>query len=139
MKKINTNGIDKAIKDFFSTVLVFLKCELNKPGTDKKAIEHNISCMLMFRSNPAKFTKPEEIKINELFITPDGLGNELFDIVKQMISVVCVYYNVESNTAFRLEKRIPQLYRQSKLIIIKKVPLYALKQIIFNKHLDRVY
>ena len=137
MKKTNT---DKIIKDFFSNVLVFLTCEQNKPGIkNKKAISHNISCMLMFRCNPAKFARPKEMKVNNLFVTSDGLGDELFDIVKQMIVATHIHYNVEPKGVFCAEKLIPQLYIQDKLIIMKNIPLYALKQIVFNKNLDRGY
>ncbi|MFQ6739139.1 MAG: hypothetical protein ACLRFJ_00500 [Alphaproteobacteria bacterium] len=136
MKRTNN---DKIIKDFFSNVCVFLKWELDKPNTNQKAIEHNIGCMLMFGSNPAKFIKPKEIKRNALFFTSDGLGDELFNVVKQMIVAVHIHYNVEPKGAFCAEKRIPQLYRQARSIILKNIPVYALKQIVFNKNLDRMY
>ena len=116
-----------------------MRCELNKPGADKKAIEHNIGCMLMFGCNPAKFTRPGGMKINTLFVTSDGLGDELFDVVKQMIVATHIHYNVEPRGAFCAEERIPQLYRQAKFFMIKNIPLYALKQIVFNKNLSRVY
>ena len=136
MKRTNN---DKIIKDFFSNVCVFLKCELDKPNTNKKAIEHNIGCMLKFRCNPAKFTRPEVMKANNLFVTADGFSNELFDVVKQMIVATHIHYNVEPKGVFCAEERIPQLYRQAKFIMIKNIPLYALKQIVYNKNLSRVY
>ena len=139
MKYLSEISAAQYIKKFFSNVLVFLECELNKPGADKKAIEHNISCMLMFRCNPEKFTRPEEIKLNELFVSPDGLGDKLFDIVKQMIIAVFIHYNIAPKGRFYAEKQIPQLHKKSKSIMMKNIPLYALNQIVFNKNLSRVY
>ncbi|MBQ0013459.1 MAG: hypothetical protein KBS86_02745 [Proteobacteria bacterium] len=134
MKKNKKIDYDKIIKGFFDQLGVFLRheeqvkrlmCGNEHVDLNTLDMQRNITCVSILASNPAKFTKAEEVEKSGLGLFPYGLANGLFDVVNEMIVTVRAYYNNIANGVGtgKEEQHILELAQQATKIMVKKTPL----------------